>query len=203
MPAASSSPINPAIGDLMAAAKCLDERAAGRPLMLLPWMRQRKAGPSSVLPRRRARAAQSPWTAKTLRGPGRHLPAAPDHQPGAVLGQGDVEAKTNGIPMFSTLLDRVDLAGAVVTADALQVQRPQYLVAQRRALPVHHQGQSARHACSACRPALAVRPRRLPDQGERRRPRRTAHAERSPPSRPGWPSCTPPTLYSSCAAAGR
>lgn len=66
---------------------------------------------------------------KTLRGsgqdgqPARHLLAALDHAHGVVLGQVDVEAKTNEIPMFSTLLDRIDLAGAVVTADAMHAQR--------------------------------------------------------------------------------
>jgi predicted transposase YbfD/YdcC len=66
---------------------------------------------------------------KTLRGsaqdgqPGRHLLAALDHTHGVVLGQVDVEAKTNEIPMFSTLLDRIDLADAVVTADAMHAQR--------------------------------------------------------------------------------
>jgi predicted transposase YbfD/YdcC len=66
---------------------------------------------------------------KTLRGsgaahdPGRHLLAALDHARGVVLGQVDVEAKTNEIPMFATLLDRIDLAGAVVTADAMHAQR--------------------------------------------------------------------------------
>ncbi len=78
---------------------------------------------------------------KTLRGsgtagqPGRHLLAALDHTRGVVLGQVDVEAKTNEIPMFATLLDRVGLAGAVVTADALHAQRAhaEYLVTQRGA----------------------------------------------------------------------
>ena len=78
---------------------------------------------------------------KTLRGsgaaggPGRHLLAALDHAHGVVLGQVDVEAKTKEIPMFATLLDRIDLAGAVVTADALHAQRAHanYLVTQRRA----------------------------------------------------------------------
>jgi predicted transposase YbfD/YdcC len=66
---------------------------------------------------------------KTLRGsatagqPGRHLLAALDHRHSVVLGQVDVEAKTNEIPMFAALLDRIDLAGAVVTADALHAQR--------------------------------------------------------------------------------
>ena len=78
---------------------------------------------------------------KTLRGsglavgPGRHLLAALDHTRGVVLGQVDVEAKTNEIPMFATLLDRVDLAGAVVTADAMHAQRghAEYLAIQRGA----------------------------------------------------------------------
>ena len=66
---------------------------------------------------------------KTLRGPGtaggpgRRLPAALDHAHGVVLGQVDVEAKTSEIPMFATQLDRIDLAGSVITADALRAQR--------------------------------------------------------------------------------
>ena len=66
---------------------------------------------------------------KTLRGsasggePGVHLLAALDHARGAVLGQVDVGAKTNEIPMFPLLLDRVEVAGAVITADALHAQR--------------------------------------------------------------------------------
>lgn len=51
-------------------------------------------------------------------GPGRHLLAAQDHARGVVLGQADVEAKTNEISLFAMLLDRIDLAGAVSTADA-------------------------------------------------------------------------------------
>jgi len=78
---------------------------------------------------------------KTLRGsgtadgPGRHLLAALDHAHGVVLGQVGVEAKTNEIPMFASLLDRIDLAGAVITADALHAQRAHagYLVTRRRA----------------------------------------------------------------------
>jgi predicted transposase YbfD/YdcC len=35
----------------------------------------------------------------------------------------EVGAKTNEIPMFSTLLDRLDITGAVITADALHAQR--------------------------------------------------------------------------------
>jgi len=66
---------------------------------------------------------------KTLRGsasggePGDHLLAALDHAHGAVVGQAEVGAKTNEIPMFPVLLDRADIAGAVITADALHAQR--------------------------------------------------------------------------------
>jgi predicted transposase YbfD/YdcC len=66
---------------------------------------------------------------KTLRGsasgsePGRHLLAALDHAHGAVLGQVEVGAKTNEIPMFPLLLDRIDVTGAVITADAMHAQR--------------------------------------------------------------------------------
>jgi predicted transposase YbfD/YdcC len=66
---------------------------------------------------------------KTLRGsasdagPGDHLLAALDHAHGAVLGQVEVGAKTNEIPMFPLLLDRIDVTGAVITADALHAQR--------------------------------------------------------------------------------
>jgi predicted transposase YbfD/YdcC len=65
----------------------------------------------------------------TLRGsasgaePGDHLLAALDHAHGAVLGQVEVGAKTNEIPMFPLLLDRIDITGAVITADAMHAQR--------------------------------------------------------------------------------
>jgi Transposase len=79
---------------------------------------------------------------KTVRGSAgeataaRHLLAAIDHRAGVVLGQVDVAAKTNEIPMFSQLMGRVDdLADAVVTADALHAQRSHadYLVLERGA----------------------------------------------------------------------
>ena len=40
-----------------------------------------------------------------------------------VLGQVDVETKTNEIPLFASLSGRIDITGAVVTADALHAQR--------------------------------------------------------------------------------
>ena len=98
------------------------------------WTQERTRPPAG----RRRRVAVD---GKTLRGsaaggePGRHLLAAFDHAHGVVLGQVDVEAKTNEIPLLTTLLGRIDLTGAVVTADALHAQRAhaRYLVAERRA----------------------------------------------------------------------
>jgi predicted transposase YbfD/YdcC len=108
-------------------ADALDEAAGG-------WAQQRTAPAPG---RRRAVAVDG----KTLRGsgiadgPGRHLLAALDHGYGVVLGQADVQAKTNEIPLFPALLDHVDLTGAVVTADALHAQRAhaEYLAGQRGA----------------------------------------------------------------------
>ena len=78
---------------------------------------------------------------KTLRGAvdadGRrvHLLAALHQQQGTVLAQRRVDGKTNEITGFRPLLDEVDLAGRVVTADALHCQRDhaRYLVAGRHA----------------------------------------------------------------------
>jgi predicted transposase YbfD/YdcC len=75
---------------------------------------------------------------KTLRGSGhgqdhsRHLLAAYDHAHGAVLGQVEVGAKTNEIPMFPALLDRLDITNAVITADALHAQREHATYLARR-----------------------------------------------------------------------
>lgn len=98
------------------------------------WAQQRTEPPAG---RRRVVAVDG----KTLRGsasdtgPARHLLAALDHDCGVVLGQVDVEVKTNEIPMLPVLLDKISLAGAIVTADALHAQREhaRYLVDQRGA----------------------------------------------------------------------
>ena len=51
-----------------------------------------------------------------------HLLAAFDVADGAVLAQTVVDGKTNEITAFAPLLDRLDIAGAVITADALHTQ---------------------------------------------------------------------------------
>lgn len=79
---------------------------------------------------------------KTVRGSGsgteaaRHLLAAIDHRTAVVLGQVDVEAKSNEIPMFPVLCNKIsELTEAVITADALHAQRSHadYLVLERGA----------------------------------------------------------------------
>jgi predicted transposase YbfD/YdcC len=53
-----------------------------------------------------------------------HLLACLDHGSGVVLAQAAVDGKTNEITMFTALLDQAgDLAGVLVTADALHAQR--------------------------------------------------------------------------------
>lgn len=77
---------------------------------------------------------------KTLRGAARakgrkiHLLAALDHTTGLVLAQLDVGEKTGEITCFQPLLEAVaDLAGVVVTSDALHTQREHaaYLLGRR------------------------------------------------------------------------
>jgi len=83
------------------------------------------ASPPTPHPWRRAVAVDG----KTLRGSGHHpnppvhLLAVMDHTSRAVLAQTEVDDATNEITQFRPLLDRLDLAGRVVTADALHTQR--------------------------------------------------------------------------------
>ena len=79
---------------------------------------------------------------KTVRGTcdetgqgGVHLLAAMTHDSGIVVSQREVGEKTNEITSFQPLLDTVDLAGVMVTADAMHTQRTHasYLVEERGA----------------------------------------------------------------------
>jgi predicted transposase YbfD/YdcC len=78
---------------------------------------------------------------KTLRGSGHHgtpqvhLLAVMDHTTRGVLSQTDVAAATNEIARFRPLLERLDLAATVVTADALHAQREhaEWLVTHKHA----------------------------------------------------------------------
>jgi hypothetical protein len=66
---------------------------------------------------------------KTLRGtrdgeqPGLHLLSAVLHKEGIIVAQQPVDEKTNEITQVQPLIERLDLGGAVVTADALLTQR--------------------------------------------------------------------------------
>jgi predicted transposase YbfD/YdcC len=73
--------------------------------------------------------------AKTGDGKAPHLLAAMITGARAVLAQRDVDAKTNEITQVRPLLDDVDITGALVTADALHVQRDtaRYLVEEKEA----------------------------------------------------------------------
>jgi predicted transposase YbfD/YdcC len=68
-------------------------------------------------------------------GQARHLLAVADQQAGVVLAQAEVDGKTNEITCFAPLLAPLDLAGAVVTADAMHAQREhaQFLVTKKNA----------------------------------------------------------------------
>jgi predicted transposase YbfD/YdcC len=90
---------------------------------LLGGWAQSRSSPSPTGWRRVAVDGKTVRGSGVAGGPGRHLLAALDHAHGVVLGQVDVAAKTNEIPMFATLLDRIDVAGAIITADAMHAQR--------------------------------------------------------------------------------
>ncbi|MFF2254837.1 ISAs1 family transposase [Streptomyces sp. NPDC058142] len=52
-----------------------------------------------------------------------HLLAATLHTAQTVISQRQIQAKSNEIPAFAPLLERIDLRGVVVTAEALHTQR--------------------------------------------------------------------------------
>jgi hypothetical protein len=64
-----------------------------------------------------------------------HLLAALDHATGAVLAQYQVDGAPGEVPAFQPLLDGLDLAGVVVTADALHTHAgaAEFLVAGKQA----------------------------------------------------------------------
>jgi predicted transposase YbfD/YdcC len=64
-----------------------------------------------------------------------HLLGVIDQRAGAVLAQAAVDGKTNEITRFAPLLEDLDIAGAVITADALHTQREHanFLVSDKKA----------------------------------------------------------------------
>lgn len=100
------------------------------------WTWLSGAGSPTVI-RRQPGCAASQWTARAgaAKANGRkiHLLASLEHATGLVLAQLDVGEKTNEITCFQPLLDTVaDLAGTVVTSDAMHTQREHadYLLAR-------------------------------------------------------------------------
>jgi hypothetical protein len=94
-----------------------------------------------------------------------HLLAAMDHTSHAVLAQTDVDHTTNEITQFRPLLERLDLAGWVVTADALHTQHEHadWLVTHKHAAYLLVVKANQPHAAPpAATPALARHPRRRP-----------------------------------------
>jgi hypothetical protein len=135
---------------------------------------------------------------KTLRGAraadGRpvHLLACMDHASRTVLAQRQVGGAPEEIPVFQPLLDGLDLAGAVITADALQTrpQAAEFLVTRMHA---HYL-----FTVKANQPTLLDRCQRLPwhrvpvldctrDRGHGRIELRTLKAVGT--ARRSWPAC--------------
>jgi DDE_Tnp_1-associated/Transposase DDE domain len=147
---------------------------------------------------------------KALRGSGHHpspqvhLLAVMDHATRAVLAQADVGSKTNEITQFRPLLDRLDLAARVVTADALHTQREHadWLVTQKHAayLLIVKANQPSLHHQLATLPWRDIpwwtRPATAATNGWR------SAASKSPPSL-AWTSPTPPRRSASPAGSGR
>ena len=94
------------------------------------WTGRSAAGSPTGAPEPTVGCAAVAVDGKSLRGAARakgrkiHLLAACDHTTGLVLAQLDVGEKTNEITCFQPLLDTLaDLAGVVVTSDAMHTQR--------------------------------------------------------------------------------
>jgi predicted transposase YbfD/YdcC len=115
-----------------------------------------------------------------------------------------VDSKTNEITQFRPLLDRLDLTGAVVTADALHTHRghADWLVTRKQAafvLIVKANQPSLHHQ-------LKILPWRQVLVADHTRDRGHGRVEtrrlQSPPSR-AWTSPTPPKRCASPAESGR
>ncbi|HEX2289211.1 MAG TPA: ISAs1 family transposase, partial [Pseudonocardiaceae bacterium] len=85
------------------------------------WLVTRSA-PSATALRMIAIDGKSAHGTRGADGRAVHLLAAFDQASGIVLGQTVVDGKTNEINAFVPLLDRIDITGAIITADALHTQ---------------------------------------------------------------------------------
>ena len=170
------------------------EWASDTPQPVRAALGARREGPDR---RRRAVAVDG----KTLRGSGgdghqMHLLAAMEHTSRRVLAQREVDGAPGEVPGFVPLLEPVDLAGAVVTADALHTHREHadWLVADKQADYLFTQGPRPAHrtppqdpdrlrghqpgpCAGQPRPAGRPHPRPLGDR-ERTAPRARRHLRR-------------------------
>ncbi|SBW23148.1 ISAs1 family transposase [Protofrankia symbiont of Coriaria ruscifolia] len=125
--------------------------------------------------------------------PGRHLLAAFDHDRAVVVCQLAVDAKTNEIPVLRTLLAKVNLNDAVITADALHTQweTASWLVSQgAHYFLVVKSNQPQLHAQVAGLPWGPGPHRR--DHPRPRHDRDETRVVGPPSSAPASPSCTRP-----------
>ena len=92
-------------------------------------------------------------------GQGVHLLAAAEQRSAAVLAQAKVDGKINEITCFAPLLEPLNLAGAVVTADALHAQRElaEFMVTKRRRTTSGVKNNS-HSVCQLMMPAVVSRP---------------------------------------------
>jgi len=103
-------------------ADALDDAACG-------WLRHVLAHGQDLTATTRSALRGLAFDGKVMRGAAKagaaepHLVAVVDHDMRTVLGQRAVDAKSNEITAFAPTLAGVDLAGCVVTADALHTQR--------------------------------------------------------------------------------
>jgi len=149
---------------------------------------------------------------KSLRGTGHasahgqaiHLLAVCDQQAAAVLGQACVDGKTNEITGFAPLLEPLNLAGCVVTADAMHTQREhaEFLVGRKNAdcIMIVKKNQPSLHAQIKNLPWRTSRPQTA--SATAGTAARSPAQSRLPPSPPGWPSRTQPRPSPSPAASG-
>ena len=152
---------------------------------------------AKTLARRRLRALAV--DGKTSRGARRgdgtrvHLLGVAEHG-GHLLDHVEVDVKHNETSHFTELLGPADLAGAVVTFDALHTVRANldWLISEKQAqyIAVVKGNKPLLHA-QVKGPALAARPGRQRHPRAGARPRRDPHPEGRPRQRPGLPARPP------------
>ena len=129
---------------------------------------------------------------KSLRGSGggnvsmRHLISAVDHATGVTLAQTDVDSKTNETTRFQALLTGLDLAGSVVTADALHTvaSHADRHHIRRRPIPNPHRQRTPRHGHLPQPRHRRTAPHRMEQHRRRPTPHRTKLDPPPPPTRP-------------------